>query len=143
MAPYLEQASASNALNFDFPIASKPTGGLSAFWPFYPANTTAMATRVASFLCPSDGAPPPLADSGPTSYAFCSGDGSGGGDATGANGAFILGPAISMADLIDGSSATVAASESLLGIAGPYTQTTPTPVPWDRARAFARPGRPP
>ena len=44
MAPYLEQANLFNALNFDFPLAYKPTGGGSAFWPFYPANTTAMAT---------------------------------------------------------------------------------------------------
>ena len=102
-----------------------------------------MATRIAIFLCPSDGAPPPLPDSGPTNYAFCSGDGSGGGDATGANGSFILGQAISMADLIDGSSATVAASESLLGIAGPYTQTSPTPVPRERDRPSRGPGRPP
>ena len=48
MAPYLEQANLYNALNFDFPVAYKPTGGPSPFWPFYPANTTAMATRVAS-----------------------------------------------------------------------------------------------
>ena len=141
MAPYLEQAALSNALNFDFPIASKPTGGSSAFWPFYPANTTAMATTVALFLCPSDGAPPPTADSGPTNYAFCAGDGSDGGDATGANGAFILGPAISLADLTDGRATTVAASEQLLGIAGPYTQTTPTPVP--SPRAARSPGSPP
>ena len=97
MAPYLEQANLFNALNFDFPVGYKPTGGPSPFWPFYPANTTAMATTVASFLCPSDGAPPPMAGSGPVNYAFCSGSGVGGGDATGADGAFILGPAMSVA----------------------------------------------
>ena len=79
-----------------------------------------------------------MADSGPTNYAFCTGDGSNGGDATGANGAFILGPAIALADLADGSSETAAASEQPLGIAGPYTQATPTPVPAPRVRAFAR-----
>src|SRR5436309_15508339 len=71
MAPYLEQANLYNALNFDFPVGYKPTGGLSPFWPFYPANTTGMATTVASFLCPSDGAPAPMAGSGPVNYAFC------------------------------------------------------------------------
>ena len=90
--PYLEQANLFNALNFDFPIAHKPTGGPSPFWPYFPANTTAMATQVAMFLCPSDGAPPPAVGTGPTNYAFCSGDGSNGGDATNADGAFILGP---------------------------------------------------
>jgi prepilin-type processing-associated H-X9-DG protein len=137
MAPFLEQAALYNALNFDFPLAYRPSGG-GPFWPSYPDNATAMATRVAIFLCPSDGAPAPAADSGPTNYAFCAGDGSSGGDAAGANGIFILGPALSLADLRDGSSGTVAASEQPLGIAGPYTQTTPTPAPQPTVRAFSR-----
>src|SRR5262249_543290 len=81
MASFLEQANLYGALNFDFPIAHQPTGRASLFWPYFPANTTVMATTVALFLCPSDGAPAPAADSGPTNYAFCSGDGSHGGDA--------------------------------------------------------------
>ncbi len=93
MAPFLEQANLFNALNFNFPIAHQPTTSGALFWPYFPANTTAMATQVALFLCPSDGAPPPAVGTGPTNYAFCSGDGSNGGDATNADGAFILGPA--------------------------------------------------
>ncbi len=138
MASFLEQATIANALNFDLPIAYKPAAGGSAFWPYYPDNATAMATRLAVFLCPSDGAPSPAGDtSGPCNYAFCSGDGSNGGDATNANGAFILGAPKSAADLIDGTSQTAAASEQSLGIAGPYSQTTstPIPVPWSRAMA--------
>jgi prepilin-type processing-associated H-X9-DG protein/prepilin-type N-terminal cleavage/methylation domain-containing protein len=138
MSPYLEQENLYHALNFDFPIAHKPSGSLALFWPYYPANTTAMATRVALFLCPSDGAPAPMPDTGPTNYAFCAGDGGNGGEATGANGAFILGQAESVATVTDGTSQTAAASESLLGIAGPYTQTTPTPVPSPWIRALAR-----
>ena len=138
MAVYLEQANVANALNFNFPIAHMPTGGGSAFWPYYAQNTTAMTTQVALFLCPSDGAPPPLTTSAPTNYAFCSGDGANGGDATNARGPFILGPAVSVAGLTDGTSQTAAAAEQLLGIAGPYTQTTPTPIPYPVARAFAR-----
>jgi prepilin-type processing-associated H-X9-DG protein len=137
MAPFLEQANVSHALNFDFPLASRPSDA-SAFWPFYPANTTAMAARVAIFLCPSDGAPAPAPESGPTNYAFCTGDGSGGGEARDANGAFVLGPAHSLADLTDGSSGTAAASEQLLGKSGPYRQTSPTPIPSPTTRAFAR-----
>ncbi|WP_165226396.1 DUF1559 family PulG-like putative transporter [Aquisphaera insulae] len=137
LTPHLEQAALFHAINFDFPLAYRPSGA-TAFWPFYPANTTAMATRVAGFLCPSDGAPAPAEDSGPTNYVFCTGDGSNGGDATDAPGVFILGRAISLASLVDGSSGTVGVSEQLLGIAGPYTQTTPTPVPSPEARAFAR-----
>jgi prepilin-type N-terminal cleavage/methylation domain-containing protein/prepilin-type processing-associated H-X9-DG protein len=144
MAPFLEQANLSNSLNFDFPLGSRPSSASassssSAFWPPYPANTTAMATRVALFTCPSDGAPPPMANSGPTNYAFCAGSGSNGGQAAGADGTFILGPSLSMADLLDGSAATVAASEGLLGIAGPsYTQVTPSPIPRPMERAMAR-----
>jgi prepilin-type N-terminal cleavage/methylation domain-containing protein/prepilin-type processing-associated H-X9-DG protein len=143
MAPYLEQVSLFNALNFDFPIAYRPTGGPSPFWPFYPANTTVMSIEVATFLCPSDGALPPQAGSGPTNYAFCSGDGSKGGDATNANGAFILGPAQTVATILDGTSQTAAASEQWLGILGPYSQTTPTPIPSPLSRAFARVATPP
>ena len=138
MAPYLEQTNLFNALNFDFPIAHQPTTSGALFWPYFQANTTAMATQVAMFLCPSDGAPPPAVGTGPTNYAFCSGDGSNGGDATNADGVFILGPAESIANMTDGTSQTAAASEQLLGIAGPYSQTTPTPVPSPWYRAMAR-----
>ena len=84
------------------------------------------------------GLPPPAVGTGPTNYAFCSGDGSNGGDATNADGVFILGPAESVASVTDGTSQTAAASEQLLGIAGPYSQTTPTPVPSPWYRAMAR-----
>ena len=138
LAPFLEQTALGNALNFQLPLGTKPTGADSAFWPPYPANTTAMGTAVATFLCPSDAAPAPLIGSGPTNYAFCSGSGINGGDASGADGVFILGPARSLADLLDGSSTTVAGWETLLGIAGgSYTQTSPTPTPRPQARAMA------
>ena len=97
-----------------------------------------MATQVALFLCRSDGAPPPAVGTGPTNYAFCSGNGANGGDATNADGVFILGPAESVANVTDGTSQTAAASEQSLGIAGPYSQTTPTPVPSPWYRAMAR-----
>jgi prepilin-type N-terminal cleavage/methylation domain-containing protein/prepilin-type processing-associated H-X9-DG protein len=138
MSPQLEGTNLFNALNFNFPVAHMPTGGPSLFWPYFPANTTVMATTVSLFLCPSDATPPPAEGTGPTNYAFCSGNGANGGDATNANGVFILGPAQSMASIIDGSSLTVAASEQLLGIAGPYSQPSPTPVPVPWVRAMAR-----
>ena len=72
-------------------------------------------------------------------YAFCSGTGTNGGDATGADGLFVLGPGLSLADCRDGSSTTVAAAEFLVGIAGAsYSQTTPLPVPSPMGRAMAR-----
>jgi prepilin-type N-terminal cleavage/methylation domain-containing protein/prepilin-type processing-associated H-X9-DG protein len=138
MIPCLEQVPLFNSINFNFPIGHKPGGSGSLFWPYYPANTTAMATTISSFLCPSDGAPPPAAGTGPTNYAFCTGDGSNGGDATHADGTFILGPSLSIASVTDGTSETVAASEQSLGIAGPYSQPSPTPVPVPWSRAMAR-----
>ncbi len=143
MMPFLEQASLSNSINFNLPLATKPAGGGSAFWPFTIQNTTAMATRVAIFLCPSDGAPPPSSNSGPTNYTFCTGDGSNGGDATSANGSFILGPAISIANILDGTSQTVAASEQWLGLAGPYSLAPGNPAPAPLPRAFSRLAAPP
>ena len=137
MAPFLEQANVANAFNFSFPIAYRPSTP-SPFWPYYPANTTAMATRVAIFLCPSDGAPAPDPTTGPTNYAFCTGTGINGGDATNADGLFILGPSFTPADVTDGLSNTVAGAEQLVGIAGPYSQTTSNPIPSPTARAFAR-----
>ncbi len=142
MAPCLEQSVLFNALNFNFPIAYAPTSGPSLFWPYYAANTTAMATSVSIFLCPSDGAPAPATGSGPTNYAFCSGDGAKGGDATNADGTFILGPPQSVATIIDGTSLTAAASEQTLGIAGPYSQPSPSPIPSPMLRAMARTAAP-
>lgn len=138
MAAYLEATNLANALNFDFPVAHKPTGGPSLFWPFYEANTTVMAMTVGTFLCPSDGVHAPMLGSGPVNYAFCAGTGVGGGDAASADGVFIMGPAISIARIVDGTSTTIAASEQLLGLAGPYSQTTSLPVPSPSTRAMAR-----
>jgi prepilin-type processing-associated H-X9-DG protein/prepilin-type N-terminal cleavage/methylation domain-containing protein len=137
MAPYLEQTNLANALNMNFPLGSSPVSG-SSFWPPYPANVTAMAVQISSFLCPSDAAPAPIVGSGPVSYAFCAGSGGNGGDATNADGTFILGPSITIAQITDGTSHTTAAAESLIGIAGPsYTQITPSPIPSPQARAMA------
>ena len=44
MAPFLEQTTLFNALNFDFPIAHQPTTSGALFWPYFEANTTAMAS---------------------------------------------------------------------------------------------------
>jgi prepilin-type processing-associated H-X9-DG protein len=90
------------------------------------------------FLCPSDGAEAPVPDSAPVNYVFCTGDGVNGGEATGANGAFILGRPQSMATIRDGASNTVAASEQVLGLAGPSSQAAATPAPPEPARAIAR-----
>jgi prepilin-type N-terminal cleavage/methylation domain-containing protein/prepilin-type processing-associated H-X9-DG protein len=143
LTPYLEQSGVSNAINFSLPLATKPAGSLSLFWPFTVQNSTAMAVKVSMFMCPSDGAPPPAGDSGPTNYAFSTGDGINGGDATGSNGAFVLGPSISVAGITDGTSQTAAAAEQLVGINGPYSLSPGTPMPTPSYRIFSRLVNPP
>ncbi|MDB5349835.1 MAG: hypothetical protein JWN86_1082 [Planctomycetota bacterium] len=154
LSPYMEQAAVYNAMNFNWPIApgvgsTGPFAGYPAFKPF-PANYTAMTTKVASFFCPSDGTDThaTLIDGvtafGGTNYHFCTGDGQPGsghvgdaGDPTNgaqtADGAFVLGPPQTMATILDGSSSTVAASEQLIGPAV-GTATTSATAPPDARR---------
>jgi prepilin-type N-terminal cleavage/methylation domain-containing protein/prepilin-type processing-associated H-X9-DG protein len=138
MSSYLEQSVLANAFNFNHPVAWAPNGSPSLFWPYDSANTTAMATRLAVVVCPSDAAPPPDPTSAPTNYVFCTGDGANGGDATNADGTFILGPAISIAGVLDGTSGTAAVSEQVVGIPGTYTLPAGSPTPSPLVRAFAR-----
>jgi prepilin-type N-terminal cleavage/methylation domain-containing protein/prepilin-type processing-associated H-X9-DG protein len=142
LTPFLEQVNLANALNFNIPIASRPSGG-GAFWPYDPANTSAMGIRVGLFLCPSDGGAAPDPTTGPVNYAFCTGDGSNGGDATNADGVFILGPSTSVAGITDGTSQTAAVSEQWLGLPGPYSFPAGTAPPTPLARAFSRLANPP
>jgi prepilin-type N-terminal cleavage/methylation domain-containing protein/prepilin-type processing-associated H-X9-DG protein len=152
LTPYLEQSNVYNALNMNWPIAAGPSSVLGTPpWTPFPANTTVMAAKVSFFLCPSDSSQPPTTlpggvTSGPCNYQFCTGDGSPAsanpGDAgvtVPANGAFILGPAQSIATITDGSSGTVAGSEQLIGPAagGASTQSGATPMPQDVRRAAA------
>ncbi len=139
MTPYLEQTAVFDSLNFDFPIASGFTEvyGTPPF-TIFPANATVVGTVVEVFLCPSDGDGPPSETSGPSNYAFSSGDGSNGGDATDANGTFVIGRVHSIATIRDGSSNTIAASEQLVSPTGVPSQSTPTPTPGFWPRALAR-----
>ncbi|WP_435009300.1 DUF1559 domain-containing protein [Tundrisphaera lichenicola] len=152
LTPYMEQTSVYNALNMNWPIAAGPGTVLGTPpWTPFPSNLTVMVNKVAFFLCPSDAAQPPTTlagggTSGPSNYHFCTGDGSpfsaNPGDAgltVPANGAFVLGPAQSIATITDGSSATIAASEQLIGPAGggASTQNGATPMPADVRRVAA------
>jgi prepilin-type N-terminal cleavage/methylation domain-containing protein/prepilin-type processing-associated H-X9-DG protein len=136
---FMEQGTLYNALNFDWPVDSGPYGVMGvAPYTFFPANTTVKKVVVATFLCPTDNKQGPDPDSGPSNYAFCSGDGQHAGDAGCANGAFDMPNPQSFASITDGSSSTVAASESLLGPSGTVEQTSPNVWPRDPRRAFAR-----
>ena len=138
MTPFLEQANLFNALNFNFPLAHMPTTSGALFWPYFPANTTVMATQVALFLCPSDGAPPPAVGTGPTNYAFCAAPASTAATRPMPTARSSWVRRVTVASITDGTSQTAAASEQSLGIAGPYSQPSPTPVPMPWTRAMAR-----
>ncbi|WZO98524.1 DUF1559 domain-containing protein [Isosphaeraceae bacterium EP7] len=150
LSPYLEQSNVYNALNMNFPLAAGSSGvyGVGPWTPFL-ENTTVLTTKVSFFLCPSDPATPPTTlagglASGPSNYQFCTGDGSplspNPGDAgvsVAANGAFILGPPQSAATMTDGTSATIAASEQLIGQAGGGASTVNGQAPPADARRAA------
>ncbi len=131
MTAYLDQTNLYNAINFNFPVRTAPGFPDFGVAPFtiFPANTTAVSIRVNTFFCPTDSGRPPDSTSGPTNYVFCTGDGitgsNGVGDPTNSNGAFILGPPVTIANITDGTSVSVAASEQLLGLPGASTSTTP------------------
>ncbi len=139
LTPFLEQTNVYNALNMNWPIAAGGSGAYGAGpWVLFPANLTSRQSVVQSFLCPSDNGQRVDPNSGPTNYAFCTGDGMNQGDVTGARGAFVLGQPQSIATLTDGSSNTVGGSEQLLGLPGVADQGSPTPQPMDTRRAIAR-----
>lgn len=107
LLPYLEQANLRNALDTSIPMYMPPNLTLS--------NQTTIVQMVPGFLCPSDIAERVFDQTGPTNYAMCTGTGIGGGTPFNTDGVFYVNSATTYADIIDGSSQTIVASESLLG----------------------------
>jgi prepilin-type processing-associated H-X9-DG protein len=83
-----------------------------------------LTTIVKSFLCPSDEFRFVIPDRGPSNYLACVGSNADG-DAAFGNGLFFQNSAVKFTDVSDGTSNTIAFSESLLGAGGP-TQTGAT-----------------
>jgi prepilin-type processing-associated H-X9-DG protein len=104
LLPYLEQTPLYNATNFDWAPLYDPECPLSN------TNTTVFNTRIASFLCPSDGEAGRVrinsyhGSFGSTTYTW-----------TDSSGLFALLTAYGLRNIIDGTSNTVAFSEAIVG----------------------------
>ncbi len=122
LLPYLEQTGLSGLINLQvtFYGADSPTWG----------NAAAAKTHVTPFLCPSDGELIPGSNYGATNYMGNVGSGliSNGSlkVGAGADGVFFEDSAVTFGEVLDGSSQTVAFSETLLGDG----QTAPSATPF-------------
>jgi prepilin-type N-terminal cleavage/methylation domain-containing protein len=134
--PYLEQTNVYNLLDLTVPLYQPdPTSpqGYSVPPGSKGTNPQAVGATVKLFLCPSDRGQPvsfntyKIPSWGPTNYAVCNGTGLvGGGSGKNTDGAFFVGSALSITDLVDGASNTVVMSESTLGD-GQYGYTVARP----------------
>ena len=125
---FSRQGNAVSTLDMSVPLYG-PTGSVST------QNATAINYLMPMLLCPSDiqeAVDPAFA---PTNYAMCSGTGTAGGDPRNTDGVFYVNSATRIADIIDGTSQTIAASESLLGT-GQISLTDATQVSAQRDYSF-------
>jgi prepilin-type N-terminal cleavage/methylation domain-containing protein/prepilin-type processing-associated H-X9-DG protein len=122
LTPFLEQTNVYNALDLTVPLYGGGTLQPEAI-PF-PQNRPALTAIVKSFLCPADEFRTVIPDQGPSNYVACSGSNADGNALTG-NGIFfgvdrdvVRNAGVRIADVTDGTTNTVAFSESLLGAGG-------------------------
>jgi prepilin-type N-terminal cleavage/methylation domain-containing protein/prepilin-type processing-associated H-X9-DG protein len=126
--PYMEQTTASNAMNFNIPLYDINGDDM-------PQNTTVYSMQVKAFLCPSDVRDSILIEfESPCNYAACSGDGLPGGFALAASygkpdGVMYQNSTTSMASVLDGSSQTAMVSESIIGSNSGVPPTSASPNP--------------
>ena len=109
LLPYAEQENLHELIDFDFPP-------LDFGIPGWQVNETAAKTRITFYVCPSDQDRVPGSDFGPVNYPACAGSGLvNNGSSTNADGIIFVRSSIGFRDLTDGTTNTVAFSESLLG----------------------------
>lgn len=109
LAPHFEQGTTLALLNLSLPLYG-PDLKVTA------ENRTGVATVIPLLLCPSDRGEPVADGFGPTNYAMCTGSGMGGGTPAQTDGMFYVNSRTRVADVKDGLSNTIAASESILGV---------------------------
>ncbi len=108
LSPYLENTAIFERLNLKKPLYTV-TFALDA------THIDTVQLMVPLFLCPSDRAERLHASFGPTNYAVCTGSGIGGGTPLDTDGVFYVNSQTHLSDIEDGTSNTVAMSESVLG----------------------------
>lgn len=130
LLPYAEGANQFNSINFSFPSGSTPV----------PQNVTVTGTVFALFLCPSDPQPQLNRAFGHNNYVANSGSGTIGGGILNAgagpgdpDGVFFSGRCMELRQILDGTSGTVAFSETIRGSGA----TTLGPQPMDRRLQYA------
>jgi prepilin-type N-terminal cleavage/methylation domain-containing protein/prepilin-type processing-associated H-X9-DG protein len=111
LLPYLEYRALHDSIDFSVPLYG-PNLRVT------PANQEAVGQIIPLLLCPSDRGQRVSDGFGPTNYATCAGSGADGGSPFDTEGLFYINSKTRLSDVKDGTSKTVAASESLLG-AGP------------------------
>lgn len=110
LLPYLEQQSVLDSLDLSLPMYMPGPG-----FPISEPNRAGIGQMLPVFLCPSDMGRPVKDGMGPTNYVACAGSGIDGGTPFQTDGIFYANSATRFADIVDGTSHTVAFSESLLG----------------------------
>ena len=124
--PYLEQTAIFNNMDLTQPVYDA-TNNITA------ANKFAVVQKIGIFLCPSDKGEPVssaygVANMGPTNYVANHGTGTTGGgygSPVNADGIFVTQFGFKITDITDGTSNTVAFSESILGDGAEATATQP------------------
>lgn len=108
LTPYLEQGRAFDELRLDLPLYGTD-------FQVTAENRKGVALTLPTLTCPSDRSEPVAQGFGPTAYAFCTGTGIDGGTPFETDGLFFVNSKLRLAEISDGLSHTVAASESILG----------------------------
>jgi prepilin-type N-terminal cleavage/methylation domain-containing protein/prepilin-type processing-associated H-X9-DG protein len=111
LSPYLENTAAYNLLELNMPLYNSSFG-------ITPENREGVKVVVPTFLCPGDSMQRLSQSFGPTNYQFNTGTGLNGGTPLDTDGLFFVNSKVRFADILDGTSHTIAVSESILGSPG-------------------------
>lgn len=114
LTPYLEQSAIYEAIDLSKPLyvfSMGPPPGVTT----HPDLTDKVATRVATFLCPSDVNEQVSSEWGSTNYHTNNGSGQDGGVYVDCDGLFFIDSRTRFRDILDGTSHTAAFCESIVG----------------------------